>query len=401
MIKNILNIKDDFPIFRNQKKLVYFDSASTTQKPASVINKITEFYSYYNANIHRGTYGIAEKSTFEYESVRKETAKFINSKPNEIIFTKGTTESINLIAYSLSDKFNKGDEILISEMEHHSNIIPWQMLIAKKNIKLKYIPINKDGELDISQINKLINDKTKLISITHMSNVIGTINPIKKIINIAKNHNISVLIDAAQSISHIKIDVQKLDCDFLVFSSHKMMGPTGLGVLYINERKIYEIEPFLRGGHMIKEVKKNTSIWNDPPWKFEAGTSNIAQVIAFGEAIKYILSTGLQKINNHEQILLKYFLEQLKLFDNIKIYGHKNHSGPIISFNFPDCHSFDIAKLLDTFGIAIRSGHHCAQPLMKSLNSNYTNRVSLYAYNNLKEIDYFVESLKKVLKILK
>ena len=401
MIKNILNIKNDFPIFKNQKKLVYFDSASTTQKPASVINKITEFYSYYNANIHRGTYGIAEKSTFEYESVRKETAKFINSKPNEIIFTKGTTESINLIAYSLSDKFNKGDEILISEMEHHSNIIPWQMLIAKKNIKLKYIPINKDGELDISQINKLINDKTKLISITHMSNVIGTINPIKKIINIAKNHNISVLIDAAQSISHIKIDVQKLDCDFLVFSSHKMMGPTGLGVLYINERKIYEIEPFLRGGHMIKEVKKNTSIWNDPPWKFEAGTSNIAQVIAFGEAIKYILSTGLQKINNHEQILLKYFLEQLKLFDNIKIYGHKNHSGPIISFNFPDCHSFDIAKLLDTFGIAIRSGHHCAQPLMKSLNSNYTNRVSLYAYNNLKEIDYFVESLKKVLKILK
>ena len=401
MIKNILNIKDDFPIFNNQKKLVYFDSASTTQKPISVINKITEFYSYYNANIHRGTYGIAEKSTSEYESVRKETAMFINSKPNEIIFTKGTTESINLIAYSLSDKFDEGDEILISEMEHHSNIIPWQMLIAKKNIKLKYIPINKDGELDISQINKLINDKTKLISITHMSNVIGTINPIKKIINIAKKHNISVLIDAAQSISHIKIDVQKLDCDFLVFSSHKMMGPTGLGVLYINERKIHELEPFLRGGNMIKEVKKNTSIWNDPPWKFEAGTSNIAQVIAFGEAIKYILSTGLQKINNHEQILLKYFLEQLKLFDNIKIYGHKNHSGPIVSFNFPDCHSFDIAKLLDTFGIAIRSGHHCAQPLMKSLNSNYTNRVSLYAYNNLKEIDYFVESLKKVLKILK
>ena len=179
------------------------------------------------------------------------------------------------------------------------------------------------------------------------------------------------------------------------------MGPTGLGVLYINERKIHEIEPFLRGGHMIKEVKKNTSVWNDPPWKFEAGTSNIAQVIAFGEAIKYILSTGLQKINNHEQILLKYFLEQLKIFDNIKIYGHKNYSGPIISFNFPDCHSFDIAKLLDTFGIAIRSGHHCAQPLMKSLNTNYANRVSLYAYNNLKEIDYFVESLKKVLKILK
>jgi len=401
MIKNILNIKDDFPIFKNQKKLIYFDSASTTQKPASVINKITEFYSYYNANIHRGTYGIAEKSTFEYESVRKETAKFINSKPNEIIFTKGTTESINFIAYSLSDKFKEGDEILISEMEHHSNIIPWQMLIAKKNIKLKYIPINKTGELDIFQINKLINDKTKLISITHMSNVIGTINPIKKIINIAKSHNISILIDAAQSISHIKIDVQELDCDFLVFSSHKMMGPTGLGVLYINERKIHEIEPFLRGGHMIKEVKKNTSIWNDPPWKFEAGTSNIAQVIAFGEAIKYILSTGLQKINNHEQILLKYFLEQLKLFDNIKLYGHKNHAGPIISFNFPDCHSFDIAKLLDTFGIAIRSGHHCAQPLMKSLNSNYTNRVSLYAYNNLKEVDYFIDSLKKVLKILK
>ena len=400
MIKNTLNIKNDFPIFENQKKLIYFDSASTTQKPHSVINKITEFYSYYNANIHRGTYTIAEKSTFEYESVRKETAKFINSKSNEIIFTKGTTESINLIAYSLSDTFKEGDEILISEMEHHSNIIPWQMLIAKKNIKLKYIPVNNNGDLDISQINKLINNKTKLISITHMSNVIGTINPIKKIIKIAKNHNILVLIDAAQSISHIKIDVQKLNCDFLVFSSHKMMGPTGLGVLYINENKLHEIEPFLRGGHMIKEVKKNTSIWNDPPWKFEAGTSNIAQVIAFGEAIKYINSTGLQKINNHEKILLKYFLEQLKLFDNIKIYGHNNDAGPIISFNFKNCHSFDIAKLLDTFGIAIRSGHHCAQPLMKSLNSNYTNRISLYAYNDLREIDYFIKSLKKVLKIL-
>ena len=399
-MKTLLNIKNDFPIFKNQKKLIYFDNASTTQKPYTVINKLSEFYSNYNANIHRGSYTIAEQSTYLYEKVRQKTAEFINADNNEIIFTSGTTESINFIAYSLSHKLKSGDEIVISKMEHHSNIIPWQMLISKKNIKLKYIPVNNAGELDLSSIKKIITNKTKLISITHMSNAIGIINPIDKIINYAKKYNILTFIDAAQSISHLKINVKKLNCDFLAFSSHKMMGPTGLGVLYINKNSVSNINPFLRGGHMIKEVSNNSSTWNDIPWRFEAGTQKIAQVIAFGEAIEYINSINIEKINKHEQILLKYFLKQLKTIDNINIYGHKNKSGPIISFNCSNYHSFDIAKLLDGFGIAIRSGHHCTQPLMKSFKTNFTNRVSLYAYNTLDEITFFIDKFKKVLNIL-
>ena len=400
-MKDVLSIKSDFPIFKNQNKLIYFDNASTTQKPYAVINKLSEFYSNYNANIHRGSYSIAEKATNEYEKIRFETAKFIHAEKNEIVFTSGTTESINFIAYSIYDKLNSGDEILISEMEHHSNIIPWQMLISKKNIKLKYIPVDNNGELDCSSLKKIISDKTRLISITHMSNAIGTINPVKKIIDYAKKYNILTFIDAAQSISHSKIDVKKLGCDFLAFSSHKMMGPTGLGILYINQNIASDINPFLRGGHMIKDVFENSSTWNDIPWRFEAGTQKIGQVIAFGEAIKYFNSIGIEKINKHEQILLKYFLEKLDEIGKIKIYGHKNNSGPIISFNCSNYHSFDISKLLDGFNIAIRSGHHCTQPLMKNLNTDFTNRVSLYAYNSLNEIDFFMNSLKKVLKILK
>ena len=398
-MKEILNIKKDFPIFK--KKLVYFDNASTTQKPNSVINKLTEFYSSYNANIHRGSYEIAEKATYEYEHVRKLTAKYINSKDEEIIFTSGTTESINLIAYSLNEKISKGDEIIISEMEHHSNIIPWQMLVEKKNITLKYIPVDNNGNLDYSNLEKIITPNTKLLSITHMSNTIGTINPIEKIIKIAKKHDIQVLIDAAQSASHIKIDVKKLNCDFLVFSAHKMMGPTGLGILYIKKSVAKSLPPFLRGGHMIKEVSSNTSTWNDLPWKFEAGTQKIAQVISFGEALKYINSLTINKIYQHEQILLEYFLNKLNNIDNITIYGHNSISGPIVSFNIDNYHSYDIAKLLDTFKIAIRSGHHCTQPLMKSLKTNFTNRVSFYAYNDFEDIEYFMDSLEKTINVLK
>ena len=399
-MKNILAIKQDFPIFNTNKKLIYFDNASTTQKPLSVINKLTEFYSNYNSNIHRASYSIAEKATYEYECVRKETAKFINANDDEIIFTSGTTESINLIAYTFCEKLNSGDEIIISEMEHHSNIVPWQMLIDKKNIILKYIPINSSGELNYSDLDNIISNKTKLISFTHMSNTIGTINPVKKIIKHAKKNNILTFIDAAQSASHIQIDVKDLDCDFLAFSSHKMMGPTGLGILYIKKKIANKISPFLRGGHMIKEVSKNFSTWNDIPWKFEAGTQKIAQVIAFGEALKYINIIGIKKINDHEQVLLRSLLNQLRKIKNIQIYGHANDSGPIVSFNIANHHSFDITKLLDTFGIAIRSGHHCTQILMKNLNTNFTNRISLYAYNDLEEIDYFINSLKKILKIL-
>jgi len=393
----MLNLKKDFPIFKNNK-IIYFDNASTTQKPQCVINKISEFYSSYNANIHRGAYSIAEKATNEFENARETISNFINSDTKEVIITKGATESINIIAYCLGMNLNEGDEIIISEMEHHSNILPWQMLINKKNIKLKYIPLLDNGELDIESFISLINKKTKLISIIHMSNVLGIINPIDKLTKHAKKNNIPILIDACQSISHQSIDVKKLGCDFLVFSGHKMMGPTGVGVLYINKNFLDKLDPFLRGGHMIKEVDYLTSTWNDPPWKFEAGTANIAQVIGLSSGIKYINKIGYSSIKKHEDILLKKLLFELNKINGIKIYGHQKHSnsGPIISFNVKGCHPYDIAKLLDMYGICIRAGHHCAQLLMKKFNINYTNRISLYLYNTEKEIDFFIKKLNDV-----
>ena len=395
-----MNVKKDFPIFNNNPDLIYFDSASTTQKPQIVIDAITEFYSHYNANVHRGAYKIAEKATNEFESSRNTIANFINADDNEIIFTKGATESINLIAYTFGSTLKDGDEIIISEMEHHSNIIPWQML-QKNNISIKFIPINKEGILDINKLESLITQKTKLISIIHMSNVLGTINPIEKIVSLAKKNNILTLIDAAQSISHEKIDVKKIDCDFLVFSGHKIMGPTGVGVLYIKEKYLNILNPFLRGGQMIKEVEKYKSTWNDPPWKFEAGTPNIAQVIGLSKSISYINQLGLENIKVYEKKLLHHLLLKLNDIKDIDIFGHHNNSGPIISFNIKGCHPYDIAKLLDGKDICIRAGHHCAQILMKNLGTNYTNRISLYIYNSKKEINLFINHLLKVIEILK
>jgi len=395
-----MNIKKDFPIFEN-KSLIYFDNASTTQKPQIVIDSIVEFYKKYNANIHRGAYSIAEKATSKFEESRLIISKFINSDSKEIIFTKGTTESINLIAYTFSQLLNVNDEIIISEMEHHSNILPWQMLVKSHNIKLKFIPILNDGTLDIKAFKKLITNRTKLISVVHISNILGTINPIETIINEAKKHNIPTFIDAAQSITHQKIDVKKLNCDFLAFSGHKIMGPTGVGVLYMKKNYLNKLDPFLRGGHMIKEVDKIQSTWNLPPWKFEAGTANIAQVISLASSINYINEIGINKVNKYEKELLAYLIYKLKNITNIKIYGHKNTNfGPIVSFNIKNCPPYDVAKLLNTFGICIRAGHHCGQLLMKSLNINYTNRVSLYIYNDKQEIDYFIEKLNIVIKIL-
>ena len=395
-----MDIKNQFPIFKNNPDLIYFDNASTTQKPQCVIDAMVNFYSYCNANVHRGAYKIAEQATAQFENSRQIIAKFINAKQNEIIFTKGTTESINLIAYSLESILKPGDEIIISEMEHHSNIIPWQML-QKNNISIKYAPINNQGEIDIKQLESLITTNTKLISVIHMSNVLGSINSLDQIINLAKQNNILTLIDAAQSISHEKINVQKLDCDFLVFSGHKIMGPTGVGVLYMKAKHADSMEPFLRGGQMIKEVTKNNTTWNDSPWKFEAGTPNIAQVIGLSKSIEYINELGLDNIKSYEQDLLKYLLLSLKKIHDIDILAHHNSSGPIVSFNIPGCHPYDIAKLLDGKNICIRAGHHCAQILMESLKINYTNRVSLFIYNSKKEIDYFIEHLLKVITILK
>jgi len=395
-----MNIKKDFPIFNNNPDLIYFDNASTTQKPQVVIDAITEFYSHYNANVHRGAYKIAEKATQKFETSRNIIANFINANDNEIAFTKGTTESINLVAYSFGSMLKDGDEIIISEMEHHSNIIPWQML-QKNNISIKFIPVDKTGILDIDKLESLITKKTKLISIIHMSNVLGTINPIEKVISLAKENNILTLIDAAQSISHEIIDVKKINCDFLVFSGHKIMGPTGVGILYIKEEHLNMLHPFLRGGQMIKEVEKYKATWNDPPWKFEAGTPNIAQVIGLSKSITYINQLGLENIKDYEQQLFNYLLLKLNNIEDINIFGHCNNSGPIISFNIEGCHPYDIAKLLDGKDICIRAGHHCAQLLMNSLKTNYTNRISLFAYNSKEEIDFFINHLEKIIKILK
>ena len=395
-----MNIKKDFPIFNNNPDLIYFDNASTTQKPQVVIDAITEFYSYYNANVHRGAYKIAEKSTDQFESSRNIIANFINANNNEIIFTKGTTESINLIAYSFGATLKDGDEIIISEMEHHSNILPWQML-KKNNVSIKFIPLNERGQLDIDKLESLITHKTRLISIIHMSNVLGTINPIDKIIALAKKNNILTLVDAAQSISHEKIDIKKIGCDFLVFSGHKIMGPTGVGVLYIKEDHLNKLDPFLRGGQMIKEVEKYTATWNDSPWKFEAGTPNIAQVIGLSKSIIYMEKLGLDNIKKYEKELLNHLLLKLKNIEDIKIFGHHDDSGPIVSFNIQGCHPYDIAKLLDGKEICIRAGHHCAQILMKHFKINYTNRISLFIYNSTQEIDLFINHLLKVIKILK
>ncbi len=400
-----MNTKKDFPIFKNNKKkypLIYFDNASTTQKPQCVINSAMEYYTHYNANVHRGAYTIAERATSEYEKVRKKIAQFINANDNEIIFTKGTTESINLIAYTFEPLLNDGDEIIITEMEHHSNILPWQMLKEKKDIKIKYIPILKNGELDLKQLESLISKKTKLISIIHMSNILGTINDIDKVSEIAKQNNIPLLVDAAQSIAHHTIDTKKINCDFLVFSGHKIMAPTGVGVLYMKNKFLDQLKPFLRGGHMIKEVKYDSSTWNDSPWKFEAGTANIAQVIGLGSSIDYINKIGIDNIKKHTNTLKVYLLSQLKNIEDIIIYGHKNNlAGPVISFNIKNCHPYDIAKLLDGYNICIRAGHHCGQILMAKLGADYTNRISLYHYNSQEEIDFLINCLKKVINILK
>ena len=396
---DIKKYRNEFPLINN--KLIYLDSASTTQKPNSVINSISNFYKKSNANVHRGTYQIAEEATLKYENSRKIIAKFINAKQEEIVFTKSTTESINLVAYSLGfNFFKKNDEILITEMEHHSNIVPWQVISKKFNIILKYIPLNNKGELDTSNLFNLITKKTKLISITHMSNVLGTINPIKRIISIANNKKILTLIDAAQSISHIPLDVKKLNCDYLVFSGHKIMGPTGVGILYGKNNLLNSMEPFLTGGHMIKDVTMEKTTYNLSPLKFEAGTPNIAQAIGLGEAIKFYTQYNFNDMHNYLHKLYLYLIQTLKSIPGIELYSYNKNNGPVISFSINKMHAYDIAKLLDTSKICVRAGHHCAQPILNKFNLDSINRISLYYYNTSEEIDLLKKSLLKVIKIL-
>jgi len=400
---DINKIRSDFPIF-SDKSLVYLDSAATTQKPKQVIDAVSDFYSNYNANVHRGIYELSMKATETYHAARQKVANFINAKDwRSIVFTGGTTESINLVAYSWARKnLRKSDEILITEMEHHSNIVPWQLVAEEIGVIIKYIPVNIDGTLDLSNINELITNKTKLVSVIHQSNVFGTINPIKIIINRAKHVGAITVIDAAQSIPHSHVDVQDLDCDFLAFSGHKMLGPTGIGILYGKTELLDSMTPFMGGGDMINSVTMTESTWNDIPYKFEAGTPNIAQAIGFGAAIDYLNEIGLTNINDYVKHLLKIALEKLRTIDGLTIYGHQvGESSSVISFNLEGIHPHDLAQFLDQDGIAVRAGHHCAQPIMDKLSVSSTIRASFYLYNTEEEIDKLCAILIKTAKFFK
>lgn len=409
---NVQKIKKDFLIFEKQKDLVYLDSTATSLKPKLVIDKLTEYYRDYSANIHRGIYPISEKATEEYEKTRKVVADFINAfSEAEVIFTKNTTESLNLLAYSLGRQIiGKGDEIVTTIMEHHSNFIPWQILVEETRAVLKIIDIDENGFLDLgvnlNYLNSIISKKTKILTITAVSNVLGTINPIKEITQLAKkiNPRLIVIVDAAQAVPHQKIDVQDWDIDFLAFSGHKMLGPTGVGVLWGKKDHLEKMYPFLFGGGMIEKVELKKTTFAQLPAKFEAGTPPIAEVIGLAEAIRYLEKVGLEKIRDHEKELTNFCLKSLKanFGSKIKLFGpqDENYQGGIIAFNFFDFHPHDVAQVLAQDNVCLRAGHHCAMPLHQRLGCLATNRVSFYIYNDKKDIDQLILSLKKVIKIL-
>ena len=401
-------LRNDFPIFKkkiNGKELVYLDNASTTQKPYSVIESITDFYTNYNSNIHRAVYQLAEEATELYEQSRKKIANFINVRPEEIVFTRNTTESINLIAHSWArSNLKKDDGIALTEIEHHSNIVPWQILCQEIGTRLEYVGIDENGFLDLEHMIELISSKkVKLVSLSHMSNVLGTIVPIERIIKIAHEYGIPVIVDGAQSVPHMPVNVKSMDCDFLVFSAHKMLGPTGVGVLYAKKEFLENMRPFMGGGDMIKEVFKFHTNYNDVPYKFEAGTPNIADVVGFGAAIDYLEKIGMENIRRHEISLTEYALESILSLKYVTVYGPRDpkYRGGVISFNIADIHPHDLATIMNDYGIAIRSGHHCAQVLMQRLDVPATSRASFYIYNTKEDIDKFVYAIKEAGRIFK
>ncbi len=404
------NLRKDFPILkrtvRQNKRLVYLDNASTTQKPNQVIDAINNYYKNHNANIHRAVYQLAEEATEAYESVRDKIAKFINiSKREEIIFVRGTTEAINLVAYAWGrHNIKEGDIIVTTEYEHHSNIVPWQLLVQEKGAKLQYINIDDNGELILDDLDKyLATGKVKLVAFSLMSNVLGTISDASKIISKCKQAGVLTLVDGAQAVPHLKVDIEKLGCDFFAFSGHKMLAPTGIGVLWVRKEVLEKMNPFHGGGDMIREVHKYETTWNDLPYKFEAGTPNIADVVGLGAAIDYLEKIGMDKIREHEIELTQYALDKFSKIKGIKIYGTKDISkrGGVISFNFADIHPHDLAQIIDEEGIAVRSGHHCAQVLMERLNVAATTRASFYIYNTKEDIDSLINSLEKAARIFK
>ena len=402
---DVNEIRKSFPVLErevNNQLLVYLDNAATSQKPQVVIDALNYYYSNYNANIHRGIHTLAEEATAAFEATRKSVQKFINAPSSEeIIFTRGTTEGINLVAYTWGRKnIHKGDEIIVSTMEHHSNIVPWQILCDEKKAVLKVIPINDDGELLMEEYKKLLSSKTKLVSIVHVSNALGTINPVKEIIEEAHKIGALVLVDGAQSSVHLDIDVQKMDCDFFAFSGHKVYGPTGVGALYGKRKILEEMPVFMGGGEMIKEVTFEKTTFNELPYKFEAGTPNIADTIALKVALDFITETKKNIIRNHENDLLKYATEQMSAIEGLRIIGTAKNKVSLISFVIKNIHPQDIGVLLDNQGIAVRTGHHCTEPLMKRFGIPGTVRASFAMYNTKEEVDRLVNAIKKAIKML-
>jgi len=419
---DINTIRKDFPILErkfNGKRMIYLDSTATSQKPIQMIEAISDYYKKYNANVHRGIYGLSEEATDLYEKSRKNISSFINSRNAEsIVFVRNTTEALNLLSYSLGKKLKKGDEIVTTVMEHHSNIVPWQFL-QENGIKIKFVDINEDGTLRMEQFSELITKRTKIVSVTHVSNVLGTINDVKYIGKIAHENDSYFIVDGAQSVPHMPVDVNSIDCDFLAFSGHKMLGPMGIGVLYGKKEILDEMDPFMGGGEMINEVHLSGATWAEVPLKFEAGTPNVEGAVGLSAAVDYLKKLGMDNVREHEKELVKYAMDRLENFDDIILYGPRNPEikGGVIAFNFKNVknakiakalmdegimiHPHDVASILDIDAVMVRSGHHCAQPLMERLGVPATSRASFYIYNDRDDIDEFIRALVNVKKVLK
>ena len=401
---SVSDIRDSFPIFKEEidgKTLTYLDSAASAQKPKRVIDFISKYYLYHYANVHRGAYSLSENLTSDFEESRSIVRSFLNAdSEKEIIFTKGATESINLVANSFSSLMNPGDEIIITELEHHSNIVPWQLIKEIKDIELKVVPINKDGSLNIDKLREFLSHKTKLVSLTHVSNVLGTILPVREIADLVHNNGSRLLVDGCQGIVHQQVDVKEMDCDFYVFSGHKMYGPNGIGILYGKQELLDEMPPYQGGGDMIRNVTFSKSEWADLPAKFEAGTPPIVPAIGLGEAIKYFSSFSIKDILSHEEDLLNYAMEKMSSLNDVKVIPAPKLRCAVISFIVEGTHPHDLATILDNYGVCIRAGHHCAQPLMEILGLNSTARISFGIYNEFEDIDRFIDALKGAKRIL-
>lgn len=404
MTENQQQIIAQFPILKqeiNKYPLVYFDNAATTQKPQMVIDRISNYYTNFNSNIHRGVHRLSQKATDAYEQARIKVKDFINaSSSKEIIFTKGTTDSINLLAFSFGETFiQEGDEIIVTELEHHSNIVPWQMLCERKKAKLRVIPVNDKGELLMDEYAKLLNERTRLVAVAHVSNALGTLNPIKEIIDLAHQNKSLILIDGAQAVAHVAVDMQALDCDFYAFSSHKMYGPMGIGVLFGKKALLEELQPYQGGGEMIESVSFEKTTYNELPFKFEAGTPNVADVLGFEAAIEFMQKEGIDNLAKFENEVLSYATVEFQKIDRIQIIGEAQNKAAVLSFLIDGIHPYDVGTILDQFGIAIRTGNHCAEPIMKRFGIRGTIRASFAAYNTKEEIDRFVKAIEKIIEM--